>query len=156
MLNPIKQIYAFNKEAGLLNKPYDDFLESSFLIEEALEGFDLDLCASQFAPLAESTEPTTSKSLSRAIVNAADGKHIKLAPVDRLDKACDAVVYAVGSMAKLGLNPQQITQALNIVMQANFAKLGGPIDEFGKQLKPENWEEYAPEPALQALLDSIK
>lgn len=156
MLNPIKQIYAFNKEAGLLGKPYDDFLESSFQIEEALEGFDLALCASQFAPLVDSTEPVTSKSLSRAIISAADGEHIKLAPVDRLDKACDAVVYAVGSMAKLGLNAQQITQALNIVMQANFAKLGGPVDEFGKQLKPIGWEAYAPEPALQALLDSLK
>ena len=35
----VQQIYDFNKQAGLLEKGYDDFLESSFQIEEALEGF---------------------------------------------------------------------------------------------------------------------
>ena len=40
MLNPIKRITQFNQDAGLLGKGYDDFLESSFQIEEALEGFE--------------------------------------------------------------------------------------------------------------------
>lgn len=149
MLNPIKEIVRFNKQAGLLDKPYNDFLESSFLIEEALEGFDLPLLASQLFPVNEHSD-TTAKYLSRHITMLADAHNMRLSDVDRLDKACDAVVYAVGSMAKLGLNAQQITQALNIVMRANFAKLGGPVDEFGKQLKPEGWT--GPEAELQALL----
>lgn len=71
-----------------------------------------------------------------------------------MDKAVDAVVFAVGSMAKLGLNPNEITKAINIVMVANNAKLGCPTDAEGKLMKPDNFEEkYAPEPKLQALLD---
>ena len=77
-----------------------------------------------------------------------------LSDVDRLDKACDAVVFAIGSMAKLGLNPQQITQSLNIVMEANMAKLKMGKDEHGKLLKPAGFT--GPEPKLQALLDSRK
>ena len=38
-MNFIQQIYDFNQQAGLLDKGYDDFPESSFQIEEALEGF---------------------------------------------------------------------------------------------------------------------
>ena len=38
MLNPIKEIVKWQRDAGNAAKPYDDFLESSFQIEEALEG----------------------------------------------------------------------------------------------------------------------
>jgi hypothetical protein len=55
-------------------------------------------------------------------------------------------------MAKLGLNPQEITKALNIVMHANFAKLQCPRDEFGKLTKPADF--VGPEAELQKLLDS--
>lgn len=150
MENPIKLIYKFNKEAGLLEKPYNDFLESSFQIEEALEGFDTALCMSQFAATYDAHK-SGAKELARAIATAADAHKITLSDVDRLDKACDAVVFAVGSMAKLGLNPQQITKALNIVMKCNLQKLGAPKDEHGKQLKPDGWT--GPEPELQNLLD---
>ena len=37
MLNPIKEIVKWQKDAGNAAKPYEDFLESSFQIEEALE-----------------------------------------------------------------------------------------------------------------------
>jgi predicted HAD superfamily Cof-like phosphohydrolase len=74
--------------------------------------------------------------------------------VDRLDKACDAVVYAIGSIAKLGLDHHGITKALNIVNAANKAKLGMPRDEHGKLLKPDNF--VGPEAQLQELLDSYK
>lgn len=147
MENPIKQIYKFNKEAGLLEKGYNDFLESSFQVEEALEGFDLEaLCVR----INGSTilNPCTAKDLSRQIT----GSCVKeVSDVDRLDKACDAVVFAVGSMAKLGLNPQQITKALNVVMQHNFAKLGMPKDEHGKLTKPDDFS--GPEKELQKILD---
>ena len=142
MLNPIKEIVRFNKEAGLIDQGYDDFLESSFQIEEALEGFDLSTLPNQIGGLdAKGTSREICKPLSYV---GAD--------VDRLDKACDAVVFAVGSMAKLGLNPQEITKALNVVMHKNFEKLGAPKDEFGKQLKPEGWT--GPEPELQKILDN--
>ena len=151
MLNPIKEIVRFNKQAGLLDKPYNDFLESSFQIEEALEGFDLTEITKFLCPDSVHDISFTPKFISRIIAKHSGANEANLSDVDRLDKACDAVVFAVGSMAKLGLNPQQITKALNIVMQCNLQKLGAPKDEHGKQLKPEGWT--GPEPELQKLLD---
>jgi len=149
MLNPIKEIYKFNQQAGLLGKGYDDFLESSFQIEDALEGFNLDVLPTLLSMAPEDGIPSP-KTISRKIIWHTNGH--TMTDVDRLDKACDAVVFAVGSMAKLGLNHHEITKALNIVMSANFAKLGAPKDTFGKQLKPEGWT--GPEPELQKLLDA--
>ena len=149
MLNPIKEIVRFNKEAGLIDQGYDDFLESSFQIEEALEG----LPFTKLEPLELQMYGTykTAKECSRSLLKAM-GSIEPLSDVDRLDKACDAVVFAVGSMAKLGLNAQEITKALNIVMQANFAKLSNrQVDEHGKLLKSDDF--IGPESALQELLD---
>jgi hypothetical protein len=146
MNNPIKEIYRFNQQAGLLENGYDDFLESSFQIEEALEGFEgslwrLDLPVTRNQP----------KEVSRYLVGRVSQGIGTLPDVDRLDKACDAVVFAVGSMAKLGLNPQQITKALNVVMKANFQKLSMPKDEHGKLTKPSDF--VGPEADLQKILD---
>lgn len=153
MRNPIKDIWQFNKAAGLLDRGYDDFLESSFQIEEALEGFDN---LAELVPALDARNDSP-KEVSRAIVeialgNCKDPKDRQvLSDVDRLDKACDAVVFAVGSMAKLGLNPMQITRALNVVMNANNAKLGMPRDKFGKLIKPADF--VGPEVELQKILD---
>ena len=160
MLNPIKEIYNWQVAAGNAAKPYDDFLESSFQIEEALEGFsDLPHLASKVLVKDANTgyEAYTPKDVSRAIASLArmDGEVTEhLADVDRLDKACDAVVFAIGSMAKLGLDHHAITKALNIVNEANKAKLGMGRDAEGKLLKPDNF--VGPEVKLQALLDSIR
>ena len=150
MLNAIKEIYNWQVAAGNAAKPYDDFLESSFQIEEALEGFESpgsDLTLSFNGP----------KYTSRAIVSwmQRDSEpDFTISDVDRLDKACDAIVFAIGSMAKLGLDHHAITKALNIVNEANKAKLGMSRDAEGKLLKPDNF--VGPEVKLQALLDSIR
>lgn len=150
MENPIKSIYQFNKKAGLLDKGYNDYLESSFQIEEALEGFDLGV-TNHLWPF---DATPSAKQLSRLILVPYTDISPDIADVDRLDKACDAVVFAVGSMAKLGLNPQQITKALNVVMVANNSKLDCPKDEHGKLMKPDDFDtKYAPEPKLQAILN---
>ena len=151
----VQRIYDFNKDNGLIEKGYSDFLESSFQIEEALEGFrDLPYLATRLHSNQESHEENFNpKEISRQIVKLAsmDDK-TPISDVDRLDKACDAIVFAVGSMAKLGLSPSQIHQALNIVMDANQAKTGCPRDAEGKLMKPSNFPN--PEPRLQELLDS--
>ena len=151
MLNPIKRITQFNQDAGLLGKGYDDFLESSFQIEEALEGFESpgrDLTLSFEGP----------KHTARAIISwmQRDSEvDFEVSDVDRLDKACDSVVYAIGSMAKLGLSAQDITQALNIVMDKNLEKLKNKkYDAEGKLLPDESF--VGPEAQLQLLLDRIK
>ena len=161
MLNFVNQIYEFNKKAGLLDKPYNDFLESSFQIEEALEGISLpDVQSGGLFSLANalndyfyfSEDPVlpTHKSVARGIVRGAFCKDAS--DVDRLDKACDAIVFAVGSIAKLGLNPAQISEAVSIVMEANLQKLSNiKIDSSGKLLKDSSF--IGPEVKLQALLD---
>lgn len=151
----VQQIYDFNKQAGLLEKGYDDFLESSFQIEEALEGFG-DLPYLQVRLHSEGKhyeELCNPKEISRQIVRLAemDSKPTNIPDVDRLDKACDAVVFAIGSMAKLGLTPDQIVEAMHIVTEANLQKLSMPKDEHGKLTKPANF--IGPETKLQAILD---
>ena len=152
-INPIKQIYRFNQQAGLLDDGYDDFLESAFQVEEALEGFDLALLADQLFPVDQCEDPDA-KFLSRHIAKMADAHKMTLSDVERLDKACDAIVYAIGSIAKLGLDHHGVTKALNIVNNANKAKLSMPRDEYGKLLKPADFQ--GPEPELQKLLDTRK
>ena len=157
----VQRIYDFNKDNGLIEKGYSDFLESSFQIEEALEGFELE----SILPILENSHynysqsphygKATAKDVSRAIVNHClypiNNAQVSITDVDRLDKACDAIVFAIGSMAKLGLSPSQIHQALNIVMDANQAKTGCPKDAEGKLMKPSNFPN--PEPRLQTLLE---
>lgn len=148
MPNFVEQIYEFNQKAGLLDKPYNDYLESSFQIEEALEGFNLP-CIIEALDIKLDFD-TNAKGISREIL--ASVKDNCISDVDRLDKACDAIVFAVGSIAKLGLTPDQICQAVSIVMEANLAKLGMPKDEHGKLMKPADF--VGPEVKLQQLLES--
>lgn len=169
----IDEIYDFNLKAGLLNRPYSDILESSFQIEEALEGFDLRKLWARlkgFTPVVaaiavdneELSGILTAKDVARTIIydNVTTDSSIEalridyLTDVDRLDKAIDALVFAVGSMAKLKLTPEQITRAISVVTQANLQKLSMPKDEFGKLQKPADF--VGPEVQLQSILDERK
>ena len=140
----IDAIYQFNEQAGLLEQGYNDFSESAYQIEEALEGYEI---AQGFT-----VHLDTPKEMSRTIVRA-QGPFIGT-DVDRLDKAIDAIVFAVGSIAKLGLTPPQIREAIEIVTTANLQKLSMPKDEFGKLTKPADF--VGPETKLQELLDRRK
>ena len=141
----VEEIYNFNQQAGLLDKPYNDFLESSFQIEEALEGFTgLSILNSEL-----NCNYTTAKELARHIVMLVKSESIP--DVERLDKAIDAIIFAVGSIAKLRLNPEQIERAISVVTQANLQKLSMPKDEFGKLQKPVDF--VGPEVELQKILD---
>lgn len=170
MSNFIQEIYDFNKQAGLLEKGYDDFLESSFQIEEALEGFDLRKLWCKLngfnseitAAVLQVDELKTvlkAKDIARKILydhvtidNSLKSLHADyISDVDRLDKAIDAIVFAVGSIAKLGLNPEQIHRAIGVVTEANLTKLNCPKDEFGKLTKPVDF--VGPEVELQKILD---
>ena len=156
----IEDIYSFNQKAGLLENGYDDFLEASFQIEEALEGFtDLPHLASRVLVEDVDTgyDAYTPKDVSRAIVSLArkydkDADMLEnLSDVERLDKAIDAIVFAVGSIAKLGLTSEQAIEAIQIVTDANLQKLSMPKDEFGKLTKPADF--VGPEVKLQEILD---
>ena len=138
----VQDIYDFNLRAGLLDRPYNDSLEASFQIEEALEDFDLSQLAVHLGTI--NKDP---KTISRAIVSACNISD--LSDVARLDKACDAIVFAFGSIFKLGLTPDQAAKAISIVMSANLAKLGQPRDSEGKLLKPDSF--VGPEEQLALL-----
>lgn len=148
MLNPIKEIANWQIKAGNADKPYDDKLESAFQIEEALEGFDIKDLTMVYGDPYNLNHTDLARSLSKAA-----GK-FEGTDVDRLDKACDAIVYAIGSMQKLGLDHHGITKALNIVNKANMQKLNAPRDDAGKLLKPDNF--VGPEAELQELLNKYK
>lgn len=151
MENPFKSIYKFNKEADLLSKPYSDFLEPSFLIEEALE--DLPELGTLAKVLSSST--VNPKEIARRIVGLAGGEDAELTDLQRFDKHIDAIVYAVGGAYKLRLTPQQLEAGIAAVMHSNTKKIGAGKDEHGKALKPDNWPEIEAEQVkkLQAILD---
>ena len=160
MENPFKSIYKFNKEAGLLDKGYSDFLEPSFLIEEALEDLGTDnlyrvLLESEKRADNEVPTENTPKQLARAIVNCTDWSSSNITDLQRFDKHIDAIVYAVGGAYKLGLTPQQLEAGIAAVMHSNTKKIAAGQDEAGKQLKPSNWAEIEAEQVkkLQAILD---
>jgi len=155
-MNFVQQIYDFNKQAGLLDRGYDDFLEASFQIEEALEGFNSLEYLGKLLTKDEMSIESNPKELSRMIVNAALDRELSgyddITDVDRLDKAIDAIVFAIGSIAKLGLSPAQITRAIDVVTEANLQKLSNiKVDSNGKLLKDSNF--IGPEAQLQSILD---
>lgn len=156
MENTVKAVCQFNDKAGLSNRPFDDKLEASFLIEEALEDFDrLDVLAALLSKntLGVEVKSSSPKDISRAITAIAMSENCEVSDNKRLDKHVDAYVYTVGAMRKLNLTPQEIEQSILVVNQANLKKLGAPKDEFGKLMKPEGWEKFDPAPKLQEILD---
>ena len=152
MENPFKSIYKFNKDAGLLSKGYSDFLEPSFLIEEALE--DLNTLPNLAMHLNMKNEGASPKEIAREIVSLAN-YNAELTDLQRFDKHIDAIVYAVGGAYKLGLSPQQLEAGIAAVMHSNTKKISAGQDAAGKQLKPSNWAEIEAEQTkkLQAILD---
>lgn len=145
MNNPFKRIYQFNHDAGLLDQDYNDKKESAFQIEEALEGFNIRDMSRLY-----SVSPYA-KDLSRAIIDETNLPKEGISDVDRLDKHLDSIVFALGSIYKLGLSPQAAMQALTVVAEANMQKLAVGTDSEGKQLKPADF--VGPEVALQKILD---
>ena len=146
----VTEIYEFNKLAGLLDQPLDDYREASFIIEEALEGFDMQKLAHFLH-----SDPTP-KAVSRSIVTYCRESQSGMYPttltdVERLDKAVDAIVFAFGYIFKLGLTPAQAARAISIVMSSNRQKLTMPRDSFGKLMKPDNYRH--PDEELRKLLE---
>ena len=149
MENPFKSIYKFNKDAGLLSKQYSDFLEPSFLIEEALEDLP---CLDNLSYELKISMDSIPKEIARRISDLAGGNDAKLTDLQRFDKHIDAIIYAVGGAYKLRLTPQQLEAGIAAVMHSNMQKLKNKkYDEHGKLLKDENF--IGPEEALQKILN---
>jgi predicted HAD superfamily Cof-like phosphohydrolase len=148
----IKDIYDFNDKAGLLGNGMDSFLETAYILEEAIEGYE-DVFNN---PDDENAPVVTARDWALGFLNQVkEAKEQRGLPmpseVAELDKAIDGVVFNIGKIAKMGLNPEQIARAFKVVHGCNMNKLSGPKDELGKQLKPEGWT--GPEEELQKILD---
>lgn len=149
MLNPIKEIVKWQIESGNSDLEYSDFSQSAYQIEEALEGFNL---PSNSMSLSSTNPRQMSKDIMTWVTNDPDFE--PSSDVSRFDKACDAMIYAIGAMTELGLGAQEITMGLLAVNNANKQKLGAKRDNKGKLLKPVDF--IGPEQELQSILDKSR
>ena len=148
----VQDIYSFNEQAGLLGKGFDSFLETAYILEEAIEGYEdvFNMPEDPEAPVV--TARGWALGFLNQVKEAKEQRNLPMpSEVDELDKAIDGVIFNIGKIAKMGLSPEQIDEVFAIVNNANVAKLGAPKDELGKQLKPEGW--VGPETLLQEVLD---
>lgn len=159
MKNPIQAIIDFNAKAGFITgannfSNFNDTKESAYLIEEALEPYQVEHLASLFELAKHTAEYTKNpqREVAKAILANTDVAEVPT-KVQLVDKYIDAIIYAVGSLGKMGLTHQDITAALNIVTEANVKKTLNPIyDDEGKLLKPADWDKYDPEYRLINLI----
>ena len=139
--NPIKQIYNFNKESGLLEQGYSDERECQLPIEQALNGFNTDTLSKLLVP---SKEPMSKEEISKVLINyACYSEDAFVNDVDRLNKHLNIIVSSFSSIFKLGLSPQEAMKALGVVMDCNIVNLSSEND-------------IGPGPKLQAILDKIE
>lgn len=148
----VQGIYTFNEKAGLLGKGMDSFMETAYILEEAVEGYE-DVFNNPDDPNAP---VVTARDWALGFLNqvkvAKENRGLPMpSEVAEADKAIDGIVFNVGKLAKMRLNPEQINRMINIVTGCNMQKLEGPKDELGKQLKPEGW--VGPEDRLQEVLN---
>ena len=148
----VQDIYDFNAKMGLLGKGMDSFMETAYILEEAVEGYE-DVFNNPGDPEAP---VVTARSWALGFLNQVkDAKEARNLPmpseVDEADKAIDGVVFNIGKLAKMNLSVDQIERMFKVVSGCNMSKLDGPKDELGKQLKPEGWT--GPESELQKILD---
>jgi len=157
--NPIEGIIEFNEKAGLLDKGLDSFNEAAYILEEGIEGFEAAFNgANDDGTMVKPGDKNWvsarqwALSLMNQIHQAFEARNLEMpSEVAEFDKAIDGIVFNVGKLAKMGLTATDIVNGINVVNECNIAKLGGPKDEKGKQLKPENW--VGPEKELQQILD---
>lgn len=145
MENPIKMIHRFNHSAGLVDRPKSAVNECAYWVEEALEGFSLEPVANRVGYTGELKE----REIAKHILGN-EMSHIT--NLTMADKAGDAVVFAVGALVKMGLDPQGVTAVLNAIMQANLAKLADPeYDSEGKLKKKVDF--IGPEERIRGILE---
>jgi len=57
--------------------------------------------------------------------------------VEAIDGLCDLIVVAYGAAAEFGIDLEPFWDEVH---RTNMAKVGGPIREDGKRLKPAGWQ----------------
>jgi len=162
MFDIVDDVFHFNEEAGLLGKPMDSFLETAYVLEEGIEGFEAAFNGQHKdgTPIKPGDkEWVTARQWSLSFMNqihqAFEQRKLEMpSEVSEFDKAIDGIWFNIGKLAKMNLSEYQVREGFAAVYRANIAKIGGPKDEHGKQLKPEGWK--GPEATLQEILDKRK
>lgn len=152
MSNLVQDIYDFNNKMDLLGKGMDSFMETAYILEEAIEGYEdvFNMPEDPNAPVVSARD--WALGFLNQVKEAKEARNLPMpSEVEEADKAIDGVVFNIGKLAKMNLTPEQIERMFSIVSGCNMAKLDGPKDELGKQLKPEGWT--GPEAELQKILD---
>ena len=122
----IDGVVNWNADRGLLDKGFDIQLEMGMILEEVLEGFGYP------------REVAKEKSLKMAKkLNAKSPMHNAVSLTDTIDAFGDIIFIAIGSLAKLGANPEAV---LSDILKANQQK-GNKVDKNGKIIKDDNFVE---------------
>lgn len=74
--------------------------------------------------------------LAKVLVERARNKMEGPDLVEAIDGCADTLVVTYGTLEAIGVDGEPFTDE---VMRSNMAKLGGRVDEHGKQHKPEGW-----------------
>lgn len=69
--------------------------------------------------------------------------------VEALDGLCDVIVVVLGTAVEFGIDLQPFWDEVH---RTNMAKVGGPVREDGKRLKPEGWQP----PDIAGILESVR
>lgn len=135
----IEQIHGWNRRAGVIETDNRQ-LESTMLLEEVLEGMGI-----------PNAKETSRKLVTKWLDEYPD--RVDVTDADWLDHLCDIEFILHGSKSKIGLPPEQDVESLQIVANANDAKLASKasLDTTGKVTKPKDFK--GPEEALKALLE---
>jgi predicted HAD superfamily Cof-like phosphohydrolase len=92
--------------------------------------------------------------LKTALKEEADELKDATTLVDQVDACGDAIIFAIGGMARMGLTPLDIDRVLHAIMDANFEKKAGvkPGREGAPDaVKPEGW--VGPEERIKVILN---
>ena len=92
MRNPLQAIVSFNEKAGLLKDPFNDKKESAYLIEEALESFDVSYLGRLIC--LDPSKIDSPKEVARGLIANTLPLKEPLAKEHIVDKYLDAIVYA--------------------------------------------------------------
>lgn len=103
-MNIFKNIIQWNKERGLLDKPYNHKNEVSFILEEVLESYGLDVdrehLVNSIGDIAETSSNT-----------------------EKVDAFADIIVFSIGAITKLGYDPEKVMEEVYKEINSRTGKL---------------------------------
>jgi predicted HAD superfamily Cof-like phosphohydrolase len=133
---PQRRIEKFMRDAGQTVRlqpieptPEERILRAKLILEEALE-----TCAALGVHVVRDLDDGTVDVVEEGLrFIPTDGFNM----AEAVDGCCDVIVVTLGTLSSLGVGDNHV---LNAVLDANDAKLTGPIRDDGKRLKPEGWQ----------------